>query len=186
MMTLSRLQTLFTAKSFSQLAGKFTAQPLNQLQLLLAAGHFVLSAELTPPRHYKIHSFIANAEKIAPYVDVIQVNDNAMAQARLSTLVAAQLLLRSNLEPVIQLTLRHRNRIALQSDLLGFAALGIRNIIVLGGYPCSIGSDPDAKDATDLSVNDTIAAIHRLTSRGQLFNGQIIAPPPGFYIGAIA
>lgn len=197
MITFNRLQTLLTTGYFSRFSTFFAAGSVSRfstlttgqfsrLQTLLTAGHFVVSAEITPPRHYKVDAFITSAEKIAPFVDIVQVNDNAMAQARLCPLVAAQLIQRLGLEPVIQLTLRHRNRIALQSDLLGLAALGMRNVVVLGGYPCSIGSDPTAKDATDLSTTDAIAALSRLTTLGQLFNGQAIAPPPEFYIGAIA
>lgn len=198
MISLNRLQTLFTSKHLSQvpafsmpesvscLSGRVNTQRVSRLQTLFAGGHFIVSAEVTPPRHYKFESFAANAERIAPYIDIVQVNDNAMAQARLSTLVAAQLMQQCGLEPVIQLTLRHRNRIALQSDLLGLAALGIRNVMILGGSPCSVGSDPDAKDATDISTTDAISALHRLTTYGQLFNGQKIAPPPNFYVGAIA
>lgn len=158
----------------------------NRLQTLLNAGHFVLSAELTPPRHYKIKPLMSKAEKIANYVDVVHLNDNALSQARLSNVVAAHLVQQIGIEPVVQLTLRHKNRIALQSDLLGLAALGICNVIVLGGYPCSIGSDPDAKEANDLSAIDAIAAVHNLTTYGKMFNGDAIAPAPDFYIGTIA
>jgi methylenetetrahydrofolate reductase (NADPH) len=194
MITLSRLQTLFTDKHFGQLPNSLTTGHFKQLttkkssglQTLFTVDRFVLSAELTPPRHYKMNAFADSAEKIAPYVDIVQVNDNTMAQARLSTLVAAHFMQRSGLEPVIQLTLRHRNRIALQSDLLGLAALDLRNVIVLSGSPCSIGTDPEAKDATDISTINAIAALNRLTRHGQLFNGQTITPPPDFYIGAIS
>ncbi len=200
MITFNQLQTLLTAGYFSRLSTFFTAltagsvgqlapvsaQPFSRFQTLLTAGHFVVSAEVTPPRHYKVDAFITSTEKIAACIDIVQVNDNVMAQARLCPLVAAQLMQRSGLEPVVQLTLRHRNRIALQSDLLGLAALGLRNVVVLGGSSCSIGSDPTAKDATDISTVDAIAALNRLTTQGQLFNGQIITPPPTFFIGAIA
>lgn len=104
----------------------------SRLQTLLNAGQFVVSAELTPPRHYNMSTVIAKAEKIAPYVDVVQVNNNVFSQARLSNVVAAYLLGKAGLEPVLQLTLRHRNRIALQSDLPGLAALGIRMVELTG------------------------------------------------------
>ncbi|MGG6265205.1 methylenetetrahydrofolate reductase [Leptolyngbya sp. AN03gr2] len=158
----------------------------NKLQTLLTAGHFIISAELNPPRHYNIDTFIARAHQMKPHVDVIQVSDNALGQARLSSVVAAYFLQRIDIEPVVQFSLRHRNRIALQGDLLSLAALEIRNLIVLRGYPCSIGSDPDAKDATDLEPIAAIAAIHRLTETGQLFNGEAIRPAPDFYMGTIA
>ena len=83
----------------------------SRLQTLLNAGQFVVSAELTPPRHYKMSSVIAKAEKIAPYVDVVQVNDN-VSQARLSNVVAAHFIGQAGVEPVVQLNLRNKNRIA--------------------------------------------------------------------------
>lgn len=159
--------------------------PSARLETLLNASEFVVSAELTPPRHYDATKLVEAAKTIAPFVDVVQLNDNLLSQARLTNLVAAHLVQQEGLEPVIQFTLRHRNRIALQSDLLGFAALGIRNVMVLGGYPCSIGSDPDAKDASDMGSVDAIAAIHSLTMQGKLFNGDSLNPPPDFYLGTI-
>jgi methylenetetrahydrofolate reductase (NADPH) len=159
--------------------------PFTRLETLLKAGEFVVSAELTPPRHYDTTKFMQTAHTVASHVDVVQINDNLLSQARLSNLVAAHLVQQAGLEPVVQFTLRHRNRIALQSDLLGLAALGIRNIIVLGGYPCAIGTDPDAKDASDISSVDAIAAIHKLTHQGELFNGDVIDPAPDFYVGTI-
>lgn len=156
-----------------------------RLQALLDAGEFVISAELTPPRHYDTTRLVETARMVAPHVDVVQINDNVLSQARMTNMVAGHLVIQEGLEPVLQFTLRHRNRIALQSDLLGFAALGIRNVIVLGGYPCSIGSDPEAIDATDMQSLEAIAAIHNLTTKGELFNGDAIAPAPNFYVGTI-
>lgn len=186
MTVLERFQTIFSSKHFSRFSHRFTTERFNRFQTLLTAGHFVISAELTPPRHYQTGLLTTSVERIADYVDVVQINDNAMAQARLSSLVAAQVIQNSKLETVVQVTLRHRNRVALQSDLLGLAALGIQNIMILGGHPCSVGSDPDAKDVADLTASDAIAAVHRLTTQGELFNGQAITPPPPFYVGTIA
>lgn len=156
-----------------------------RLETLLNAGEFLVSAELTPPRHFDTSRLLEMARLIAPYVDVVQLNDNLLSQARLTNLVAAHLVQQTGLEPVVQFTLRHRNRIAIQSDLLGLAALGLRNVIVLGGYPCTIGTDPDAKDASDLGSVEAIAAIDRLTTQGTLFNGDVIEPAPDFYMGTI-
>jgi methylenetetrahydrofolate reductase (NADPH) len=157
-----------------------------RLQTLLAAGHFVLSAELTPPRHHNLRPLMAIASKLTPYLDVIQINDNALAQARLSNIVAAQFVWHAGIEPIVQMTLRHRNRIALQSDLLGLAALGIRNLMIVGGYPCSMGSDPEAKDAQDMKTIDAIAAINNLTERGYMFNGEKIMLAPDLFLGTVA
>jgi methylenetetrahydrofolate reductase (NADPH) len=157
-----------------------------RLQTLLAAGHFVLSAELTPPRHHNMRPLMAIADRLKTDVDVIQVNDNALAQARLSNLIAAQFIWHAGIEPIVQMTLRHRNRIALQSDLLGLAALGIRNLVVVGGYPCSMGSDPEAQDAQDMSTIEAIAAINNLTVDGRMFNGDKIMFNPEFFVGTVA
>jgi methylenetetrahydrofolate reductase (NADPH) len=157
-----------------------------RLRTLLAAGHFVLSAELTPPRHHNLRSLMRTATKLQEHMDVIQINDNALAQARLSNLVAAQFVWHAGIEPIVQMTLRHRNRIALQSDLLGLAALGIHNLIVVGGYPCSMGTDPQAQDAQDMSTTEAIAAINNLTERGCMFNGEKIISTPDFFIGTVA
>jgi methylenetetrahydrofolate reductase (NADPH) len=157
-----------------------------RLQTLLAAGHFVLSAELTPPRHHNMQPLMAIADRLKADLDVIQVNDNALAQARLSNLVAAQFIWHAGIEPIVQMTLRHRNRIALQSDLLGLAALGIRNLVVVGGYPCSLGSDPQAQDAQDMSTLEAIAAINNLTVEGRMFNGDKVMLNPEFFLGTVA
>lgn len=157
-----------------------------RLQTLLAASHFVLSAELTPPRHHNIRPLRAIADQLKADVDVIQINDNALAQARLSNLIAAQFIWHAGIEPIVQMTLRHRNRIALQSDLLGLAALGIRNLVVVGGYPCSMGSDPQAQDAQDMSTIEAIAAINNLTVNGRMFNGDKVMLRPEFFVGTVA
>lgn len=155
-----------------------------RLQTLLNAGEFIVSAEATPPRHFQTEGLLNCARIMAPYVDVIQLNDNLLSQARLNSMVAAHLIQQeTQTETVLQFSLRHRNRIALQSDLLGYAALGLRNLIVLGGYPCPIGTDPDAKDATDIDSVSAIRAIDRLTHHGELFNGDPIDPAPDFYVG---
>lgn len=156
-----------------------------RLQTLLAAGHFVLSAELTPPRHHNMRPLLALANRLKADVDVIQINDNALAQARLSNLIAAQFIWHTGIEPIVQMTLRHRNRVALQSDLLGLAALAIRNVIVVGGYPCSMGSDPQAQDAQDMSTMEAIAAISNLTEHGRMFNGDKVMIKPEFFVGTL-
>jgi methylenetetrahydrofolate reductase (NADPH) len=157
-----------------------------RLQTLLTAGHFVLSAELTPPRHHNMRPLMAIAAKLKPDVDVIQINDNTLAQARLSNIVAAQFIWHAGLEPIVQMTLRHRNRVALQSDLLGLAALGIRNLVIISGYPCSMGTDPKARDAQDMSTIEAIAAINKLTTSGRMFNGDKVMLNPEFFIGTVA
>jgi methylenetetrahydrofolate reductase (NADPH) len=152
---------------------------------LLASDKFIVSAELTPPRHYDTTAFMNAADIVSEYVDVVQLNDHLLSRARLSNLVAGMHCKQAGLEPILQFTLRHRNRIALQGDLLGFANLGLENVIILGGYPCAIGTDPTAKDATDLGSVEAIASITAMTREGRMFNGDIIKPAPKFTVGTI-
>ena len=152
---------------------------------LLASDKFIVSAELTPPRHFDTTKFMEAAGIVSEYVDVVQLNDHLLSRARLSNLVAGMHCKNAGLEPILQFTLRHRNRIALQGDLLGFSNLGLENVIILGGYPCAIGTDPEARDATDLGSVEAIASITALTREGKMFNGDVIKPAPKFTVGTI-
>ncbi len=152
---------------------------------LLHSDKFIISAELTPPRHYDLTDFMRKAEIVNEYVDVVQINDHLLSTARLTNLVVGQQCKLANIEPVLQFSLRHKNRIALQGDLLGYAACGLNNIIVVGGYPCSIGSDPAARDASDMGTVEAIQKISDMTRKGVLFNGDSLFPPPVFKIGVI-
>ncbi len=152
---------------------------------LLDSGQFILSAELTPPRHYDLSDFLHKAEIVEQYVDVLQINDHLLSKARITNLVVGQYCKSQGMDPVLQFTLRHKNRIAIQGDLLGLAASGIENIIVLGGYPCSLGEDHSAKNVNDINCLEAVEKISRLTREGKLFNGDQILPPPKFRIGII-
>ncbi len=152
---------------------------------LLASDKFITSAELTPPRHFDLTSFMEHARIINEYVDVVQINDHLLSRARMSNIIAGMNCKNAGMEPILQFTLRHKNKIALQGDLLAFANLGLENIIILGGYPCAIGTDPTAKDATDLGSVEAIERISDLTQHGKMFNGDIISPAPVFCVGTI-
>lgn len=152
---------------------------------LLASDKFIVSAELTPPRHFDSTKFMEAADIVNEYVDVVQINDHLLSRARMSNMVAGYHCKMAGMEPILQFTLRHRNRIALQGDLLGFANLGLENIIILGGYPCAIGTDPTAVDATDLGSVEAIERICALTNEGRMFNDDIITPAPKFTVGTI-
>ncbi len=152
---------------------------------LLASDKFITSAELTPPRHFDLTRFMEHARIINEYVDVVQINDHLLSRARMSNIIPAMQCKNAGMEPIIQFTLRHKNRIALQGDLLAFANLGLENVIILGGYPCSIGTDPTARDASDMGSVEAIGKIAELASHGRLFNGDVISPAPTFCVGTI-
>ncbi|GAB4515415.1 MAG: methylenetetrahydrofolate reductase [Haliangiales bacterium] len=160
-------------------------EPRKRLQNTLESDSFLLSAELTPPRGIDLSEMLGHARAVAPYVDVVQINDSLLARARCSTLVAAMKVDELGVEPVLQFSLRHRNRIQVQNDLLGIAAVGLRNLIVLGGYPIHIGSDPEALDATDIRGPDAIRAVSRFATEGRMFNGDSLDARPDLFIGSI-
>ncbi|WP_109832724.1 methylenetetrahydrofolate reductase [Reichenbachiella versicolor] len=152
---------------------------------LLDCDEYFVSAELTPPRHYDLADFMRKAEIIHEYVDVVQINDHLLSKARINNIIPGQQCHLSEMEVVLQFSLIHKNKIAIQGDLLAMAASGLENLIILGGYPCAIGSDPDATEVHDLDAIEAIKKIKNLTDSGEMFNGEIISPPPTFNIGAI-
>src|SRR4051812_14843637 len=105
----------------------------SQLASKLASGQFVITAEITPPLSTKPADLIAKADLIKGHVDACNVTDGASARAHLDALVSAYLLQQHGVEPILQITCRDSNRIALQSKMIGAAALGITNILMLTG-----------------------------------------------------
>ena len=116
----------------------------------LAAGQFAITAEVTPPLSCDPADLLAKAAPLKGLVEAVNVTDGASARAHLDSLVAATILLQHGIDPVLQLTCRDRNRIALQSELVGAAAMGIRNVMMLTGDDPKAGDQPDAKPVFDL------------------------------------
>lgn len=150
----------------------------------LLAGEFAVTAEIVPPLSSDPASLIATARPLLGLVDGLNVTDGAGARSHLSSLVAAGLLAREGHEPVLQFTTRDRNRIALQSDILGAGALGIYNILVLGGDDPNAGDQPDAKPVFDLDTGELIAMVRAMGDPGKLPSGRDIETPPKLFIGA--
>ena len=117
---------------------------MSLLQQQLAAGRFVVTAEIAPPKGCTVTGALAGARQLAG-LTAINVTDNQGANMRLSALALAALLVREGHEPILQLTCRDRNRMALQSDLLGAAALGIENLLLLSGDHARFGDHPRAR-----------------------------------------
>ena len=156
-----------------------------RLQHKLDFGQFVITAEVCPPKGCDCAEFLAKAGAIAPMVDAINVTDNQGSHMRVSPLAAAALLVREGIEPIFQLTCRDRNRLALQSELLGAAALGISNILALTGDHISFGDHKEAKPVFDLDSVQLLEVIARLNS-GKDFSGNRLSGIPTFYAGAAA
>lgn len=145
----------------------------------------LLTAELTPPRGPDPSAMLAHARRWRGVVDAAHVNDCLLATARMSNVAAAALLREVGLEAVVQLSLRHRNRIALQSDILGAHAVGVRGLVLLSGYRIRIGSDPDARESGDLRTAAAIGLTRRLSEQGRFFNGDMLDSAPRFLVGAV-
>ncbi len=141
----------------------------------LAGGEFVLTAELSPPVSTDPAAFVAGAQALTGLATAVNVTDGASAKAHLSSLAAAYFLARSGIEPVLQMTCRDRNRIALQGDLLGAVALGIRNVLVLRGDDPSAGDQPDAKPVFDVGTTAVLGMAHRMRTERRLPSGAAIA-----------
>ena len=146
---------------------------------------FVITAELAPPRGSDMSGFLRMAAFVAPHVDAINVTDNQGANMRMTPLAAAALLVHEGIEPIMQLTCRDRNRLALQSDLLGAAAMGIHNILALTGDHISCGDHSQGRAVFDLDSVLLIQTIQGLNG-GRDINGKALDGKTTFFAGAAA
>jgi methylenetetrahydrofolate reductase (NADPH) len=156
----------------------------NHFRKTLESGHFVVTAELTPPRGTSLESLTVSARDLKPVVTAVNLTDGAGARVRMAGLAAAIHLKQLGVEPILQVTCRDRNRIALQSDLLGAAAFGIENVLVLSGDAIASGDHPDAVPVFDLDVRALLDALQDMTSRGKTLSGADLTSAPRFFAGA--
>ena len=154
-----------------------------ELRSRLASGEFILTAELTPPVATDPQVFLERVARLKGLAAAVNVTDGAGAKAHLSSLVAAHLMQRAGVEPILQMTCRDRNRLALESDLLGAMALGIENILVLGGDDPKKGDQPETKPVFDLDSRGLIALAHRMRAERKLPSGTEIKGPVSLLLG---
>src|SRR5919199_1425187 len=152
---------------------------------LLRAGQLVVTAELTSSDSADPQDTWRQAEMLRGYVDAINCTDNTGAHVHLSSLAAARLLAEKDLEPIMQLTTRDRNRLALQADLLGASALGVRNVVAMSGDDVSAGDHPEARALYDIDSLQLISVARTLRDRGEYMSGRKLSVSPSFYIGAV-
>ncbi len=153
------------------------------LQEKLAAGRFVITAEVTPPASAARGDFLAKALPLRDVADAVNVTDGAGARPHLAAVSAAAMLVQEGIEPVLQFTCRDRNRIALQSDLIAAAASGVRNLLMLRGDDPSAGDQPDAKPVFDLDPRQLLETARRLRDTGELPSGRKIGGRADFFLG---
>src|SRR2546421_2215425 len=155
-----------------------------QLEKAIASGRFVITAEITPPVSCNRDELLAKALPLKGLADAVNVTDGAGARAHLGAMAAATILHQSGIEPVLQLTCRDRNRLALQSDLIGAAAFGIHNLLGLRGDDPSAGDQPDPKPVFDLDSGALIETAVAIRDRGELPSGRKVTGKADFFIGA--
>jgi methylenetetrahydrofolate reductase (NADPH) len=157
-----------------------------RLERILASGAFAVTAEIAPPASADGTEIRENASRYRGAVDACNVTDCTRARVHISSLAAAAIALQEGVEPVMQMVLRDRNRIALQADLLGAAALGVRNVLCLWGDPTSAGNEPEAKGVFDMKTEEMIEMFRNLRDTGTLRGGDKVESPPKVFIGAAA
>jgi len=158
--------------------------PESRLEQLLRARQFVITAEITPPVSCDADDLLHKARPLAGLVDAVNVTDGASARAHLSAPIAAALLAREGIEPILQLTCRDRNRIALQADLMGAAACGVRNLLCLTGDDPKAGDQPETKAVFDIDSITLTRIARDLRDKGELPSGRKVAGHASFFLGA--
>ncbi len=154
------------------------------LEKLIEAKQFVITAEIVPPLAAGAGPLLAEAAVLRDRVDAVNVTDAASGRTAMSSFAAAAILAGHGYEPILQVTCRDRNRIALAADLLGAAAQGVGNVLILHGDDPRGGDQPEAKPVFDLSSRELMAFVRRMREQGILPSGRAIEPPPGYFIGA--
>lgn len=154
------------------------------LQQKLRGGNFVVTTEVSPPVSADIAEFIAKALPLKGLATAVNVTDGAGAKTHLSTLVASHFLLQNGIEPILQMTCRDRNRLALQADLMGAMALGLRNVLILSGDNPKVGDQPDTKAVGDLDSKGLLATAHRMRALHTLPSGTEIKGNTTLVLGA--
>ena len=163
----------------------------SRLEKVLAAGHFAITAELGPPKSADVGVIEKKAGFLRGKVDAVNITDNQTAVVRISSIAAGAIALQHGLEPVIQMTCRDRNRIAMQSDILGAYALGLRNLLCLSGDHQSFGNHPTARLVFHLDSIQLVQMVRTMRDEGKFQCGDEIrnskkepVVEPRMFIGA--
>jgi len=151
----------------------------------IIAREFVITSELTPPKGIELSEVFSKAEALKGYVDAFNLTESPRARMAIAPSAVARLLLDRGIEPTVQITARDRNRIAIQADILGAAALGVRNFVFMAGDPPQNGDHPDAKPVFDLNSNQMLSAGHQL-AQGRDMTGNPLRGTPNLFLGATA
>lgn len=158
----------------------------SSLEGLLKTGQFAVTAEVSPPDSANPEDLLKVARLLAPVSDALNLTDAAGANCHMSSIGACALLAQEGYEVVMQMTCRDRNRIALQGDLLGASALGIKNILCLTGDDVTIGDQPEAKRVFDLDSIQLLHTAKTMRDKSMFLSGRKLSTSPKFFLGAAA
>jgi methylenetetrahydrofolate reductase (NADPH) len=158
----------------------------SNLEKILTAGHFAFTGELGPPRGTDADEVRKKASFLKGKVDAVNITDNQTAVVRMSSWAASLIILNEGLEPNFQMVCRDRNRLAMQSDILGAYAHGIRNMLCLSGDHQKFGDHPQAKGVFDIDSMQLIGMVKKMRDEGKFLGGAEIEHPPKIFIGAAA
>lgn len=158
----------------------------SSLQQLLENGGFSITAEIGPPMSADASFVTKRAQDLKGFIDAANVTDNQTAIVRMSSIAASYIVKEAGIEPVVQMTCRDRNRIAIQSDLLGAYALGLRNVLCLSGDHQTFGNHPESKNVYDIDSIQLLLALRRMKEEGLFMNGKSSKKPASFFLGATA
>lgn len=159
---------------------------MNRLAGKIQAHEFVVTSELTPPKGVELTELFAKAELLRDWVDAFNLTESPRARMAVEPKSVGHLLLNRGIEPIVQITARDRNRIAIQADLLGGALLGMTNFVFMSGDPPAKGDHPEAKPVFDLNSNEMLRAAHALAGGRDLGGNALHGTPPTFFLGATA
>lgn len=158
----------------------------SRLERLLTAGEFVVCGELGPPQNADPDAIRKKCGYFAGVTDAVNITDNQSAIVRMSSISGAILMMQEGIEPVMQMTSRDRNRIAIQSDILGAVAHGVRNILCLSGDHMRLGNHPQAKPVYDMDSISLIAMVKAMRDDHVFQNGEMIKGEIPLFIGGAA
>ena len=156
----------------------------SNLEKILEAGHFAFTGELGPPRGTSAEEVRKKAEYLKGKVDAVNITDNQTAVVRMASWAACIILIQEGLEPNFQMVCRDRNRLAMQSDILGAYAHGIRNILCLSGDHQKFGDHPQALGVFDIDSMQLISMVKQMRDEGKFLAGADLEDPPQMFIGA--
>jgi methylenetetrahydrofolate reductase (NADPH) len=167
----------------------FSERPLRadgRLERVLRSGRFAVTAELNAPDSADPAEVYMNALVLAEVCDAINATDGSGANCHMSSIGCCALLTRAGYEAVLQVSCRDRNRIAIQGDLLGAAAMGVKNVLCLTGDDVSVGDQPEAKRVFDLDSIQLLHIARMMRDQGAFLSGRKLTTPPRFFLGAAA